>query len=399
MNVQSVAYRICEQLNSKGDKTAIVIDGQSYSYGFIKKRVAAFGRPLQEQSEVEQCIGLHLQNTIECYIGLIAIMISGRTFVPLNEDFGQRQLLHIIESANVSKVIQSAQTDFFEEFKAKSNFDTIQVESELLDEPLTCIQSTSAYVLFTSGSTGSPKGVPITHDNLNHFIFAMTTEMEWSLNEDDKFLQPFSLSFDLFVMCVYLPLFLGASLYTTPLEKRALNSAALMDSEGITVCVLVPSSMRIINNISSSLTFKSLRYAFFCGEPLYESDLKSWNKLCPNSTSINIYGPTEGAVVCMRFILNQENVNQVESGIIPIGIPFGKNEISFHEDEKGTEILIGGPQVFSGYMGDVESPFIEKNERNYYRTGDYCKKDKWGNLIFIGRKDEQLQLVSQEPFF
>ena len=388
----SVAKQIAKNLNDFGDKTAIIIDGKDYSYAFLRKRIAFQINLIKENSEKGEAIGLQLQNNIECYIGLISIMLSGRCFVPLNEGFALKQNLSILETANVKTIIKCADTDFLDQLSSKIKLEQLNQNGER-DAQLTCEENELVYLLFTSGSTGNPKGVPISHSNLDHFINGIVEDEDWSLSSDDRFLQPFNLSFDLFVFTVYLPLYLGATFLTVPLNKIAIYSAALLKEEGITVSLLVPSTMKIINKISSSLSFDSLRLSFFCGEALYASDLKNWMNSTPNAKQINIYGPTEATVAFTKYVWHENSDKEVKNDIVPIGVGFGKNKLDLllhNPNEK--ELLLGGPQVFSKYVGTDKNPFVEQHGQRFYRTGDICEVNENGNYLFLGRNDGQVKV-------
>ncbi len=389
--MQSTAKEIAKNLNELGDKIAIVIDGEEFSYDYLRSRVSALSKIILRKSKHQERIGLQLQDNIDCYVGLVSLLLTGRTFVPVNEGFGMTQNTFMLETGEIEKVIQSADTGFLRDLKQKKNFEIISSKEEDGDR-VQVVESEQAYLLFTSGSTGNPKGVPISHENLDQFIQGIIKDEDWELDSSDRFLQPFNLSFDLFVFTVYLPLTLGATFLTVPLNRIAIYSAAHLKEENITVSLLVPSTMKIINKLSSSLTFDSLRLSFFCGEALYASDLKDWMKSTPNAKQINIYGPTEATVAFTKYVWNENSNEEVRNDIVPIGVPFGNNILGLLKDENGNELLLGGPQVFSKYVGTDKDPFIERDNIRFYRTGDICEINSRGNYLFIGRNDGQVKV-------
>jgi len=263
VKIESTAKRIAHNLNHLGDKTAVIIDGQEFSYSDLKVRVCPLINKIETMGSIGQTIGLQLSNSIECYASLIALLISGRVFVPLNEGFGIEQNDYIIKTAEINCIIETENNTFVSDFKEKG-IEIIEC-TKLEDGIIRYSESKFVYTLFTSGSTGRPKGVPITHSNLDHFIQSIVQDSDWSLDSNDRFLQPFNLSFDLYVFTVYLPLYLGATFLTVPLNKIALYSASLLAEESITVSLLVPSTMKIINKLSGNIIFEKLKYfSVFC---------------------------------------------------------------------------------------------------------------------------------------
>ncbi|NND77515.1 MAG: AMP-binding protein [Flavobacteriales bacterium] len=391
-DIRSVAQTIAQNLNTIGSKAAIVIEGQTYTYADLKKMVSPLAIELNNKTRTDDRIGLHLQNNIKCYAGLIAILVSGRTYVPINEGFGLAQCQYIIHAASVKAIIRSNETAFIKDLLEKENIHSIEIIDEN-DDNITANESSFAYLLFTSGSTGDPKGVPISHSNLDHFIHGITSCDDWTFKYDDKFIQPFNLSFDLFVFTTFLPLFIGATLVSVPLQKISLHAAMLLETEKISVSLFLPSHMMLINKVTHGKTYDQLRLSFFCGEALYASDLKQWQQRSPNAKQINIYGPTEATVAFSKYIWSEDSEEQCLNDIVPIGKPFGHNKMALlplDNDEK--ELLLAGPQVFENYLKPKNNTFVTLKNEKYYRTGDICERNENGDYLFKGRNDGQVKI-------
>jgi amino acid adenylation domain-containing protein len=269
-----------------------------------------------------------------------------------------------------------------------------------------------AYILFTSGSTGIPKGVPITHRNLNTFFEAILTIQDYGFNPDDRFIQPFQYTFDLSVFSFLTPLLVGASVHLVPDTGQPSQFAILdtLEEQSITVAMLVPSVVRMLERYLPELQLPSLRLSLFCGEALPYSLAEAWGSTCPNARIENVYGPTETTIYCTRYVFKKAGTEssrpepeaQSRSGSVPIGFALASASVRLLalEDESNPEIgelLILGEQLATGYWQNPEATaraFITLPDGTpAYRTGDRVRQDpETGRLDFIGRIDGQVKI-------
>jgi non-ribosomal peptide synthetase component F len=245
------------------------------------------------------------------------------------------------------------------------------------------------YIMFTSGSTGIPKGVPISESNAGHYVDEMLGAFDF--DSTDRFLQSVELTFDLSVHDMLLCWSSGAALFAVP-EAGAPMAPRFIKQLGITRSLSVPSAAAQAKAVGLVRPggMPTLKTSFFCGEALPTSLVKSWAEAAPNSDIINIYGPTEATIAFSMFDCKAGGANDLS--IAPIGKPIGRQEMRV--DTNG-ELLLSGEQVFAGYLNDSERSarvLTDIDGRRWYRTGDLAEYDPLYGYIFKGRMDSQIKL-------
>src|SRR5262249_653718 len=268
-------------------------------------------------------------------------------------------------------------------------------------EPVDQMPGDLCYLLFTSGTTGKPKGVPIYHRNLSAFLDMMLESGRYDFNRNDRFLQMFELTFDLSVFSFLVPLAVGASFYPLPQKGMAyLEVADIIETKEISVALMVPSVINYLKPYFGEISLPKMKYSLFCGEALYQETLSDWARCVPSAKIENLYGPTEATIFCLRYEWQRgEAPHPQGKGIVPIGKPmegmdaFILKENSLHEEG---ELCLTGEQVTLAYWNNpsktAEVFGTNKNGKKYYRTGDLCKTDQAGNFLYLGRIDNQVKI-------
>lgn len=243
-----------------------------------------------------------------------------------------------------------------------------------------------AYVLFTSGSTGDPKGVAMSFGSLAYFI-------DWALGETelgphDVVASVAPLHFDISTFDLFAAASVGATLVLIPSDALVFprKLPGLIQSHGVTVWYSVPSVLtRLIEYGSpSALDLRSLRIIAFAGEVFPRKQLTRLMNLTPQATHMNWYGPTE-TNVCVAHRVSR----RMDRGNLPIGRPLPGTTA---EVADGGELIISGPGVMLGYWPLAESGAAELTER-IYRTGDIVRVQDSGELLFVGRRDTQVKVA------
>jgi amino acid adenylation domain-containing protein len=394
------------------ERNAFFIDGVGFTYRQFAEITSKIRSTLKnEPCTSEQLIGIIESNDIETYCSIYACLFEGKTYVPINPDNPLDRNLDILQQTEIKSILSAQSNDKITSLSEASGVNIIyakqlpktEIDLSIINIPA----STIAYILFTSGSTGVPKGVPLTQKNLFSFIDAFFA-LGYQIDETDKFLQMFDLTFDLSIMCYIAPLCIGACVYTVPFDGiKYTHIYNIMEEEQITFTLMVPSILAYLRPYFEEIHLEKVKYSLFCGEALYEDISKEWQRCVPHALVQNVYGPTEATIFCLTYDLSKE-FQKIKSvnGIVCIGKPMlnmhaivvDENNKLLPKGEKG-ELCLTGDQLTSGYwknpQKNKEAFFtleITGIEKTFYRTGDIAFQDDENDFVFSGRIDNQVKI-------
>ncbi|MFB9057589.1 AMP-binding protein [Mariniflexile ostreae] len=386
------------------ENNAFFINDTYYTYRDLAQGVSNIRQAIKPLlSEKGANIGLVVHDNIETYASIIALWLEGKTYVPLHPDFPENRNQAIIDQAHINAVLDASNQNTFQ------NTFTIQTcalpTSKINLNPSTLNRSENAYILFTSGTTGVPKGVPISFRNLSNFLKAFNALCQ--VNKKDRCLQMFELTFDMSVVSFLVPLLAGACVYTIPKNKIKYSFIfELMEDYKLTIAIMVPSIINYLRPYFDEIHCPDMRFNLFAGEALYLDVLEEWSRCLPHAKIVNAYGPTETTIICTSYDFNRELENKTHNGIMCIGkdmegtlsIVVGEQDQELEEGATG-ELCISGKQVTPGYWEDPEknkTSFFYKDHNGenlrFYRTGDACFKDANGDFMYVGRVDFQAKI-------
>lgn len=408
-NAYRAGHRILEIARRTPGKTALIIDGESWSYGELIAAARAIARqfPPVPRGAAQPVTAVMAQRHISAYAGILAARLAGHAYVPLNVNHPCQRNATILQNSGAERVVCG-------ELAADKLRNILQAADIAADSVaiLACGDRKSAYsaaaselpqewpsdregslddlayILFTSGSTGQPKGVPIRNAELEAYLRAAGPLV--NVQPGDRFSQTFDLTFDLSVHDLFICWENGATL-VVPSEKELRMPSAYVREQGITCWFSVPSlayQMRLQEDLLPG-AFAGLRHSLFCGEALPTLVAREWAQAAPNSSVENWYGPTEATIACSRYVVTAAPITD---DTVPIGKAFPGMELLIQDGE----LLLAGAQLASGYLNDAEktaASFITLPDgRPAYRTGDRAALGADGNVRFLGRVDNQVKV-------
>lgn len=380
-------------------RTAFCMNGKDYTYIEFIERIGAITQLLQQSSD--EHIGIVTNDDLDTYATIMAVWITGKAYVPLSAEMPEERRQSVIDQVKLKTIINSDELSVLRSLPFEHSLTLLEelCDKETYDNQL-------AYIFFTSGSTGIPKGVLVSKMNVASFVDAFWA-LGYTLSETDKCLQMFELTFDLSVMSYLLPLLRGASVYTIPKGKVKYSYIFdLIDSKGITIALMVPSILNYLRPYFDEISCPTMRYSLFCGEALHKDITDAWALCVPNARIDNVYGPTEDTIFCTCYTYKRASENEHYNGVLSIGksmknnvaVIFTDAEVPAAIGETG-ELCLAGAQLTPGYFNNVllnQEMFFTSVyngvQTRFYRTGDLCRLNASGHIDYIGRKDFQVKI-------
>ncbi len=418
---------LSETVNLFPENTAVWAQNQTLTYRELDERSNQLAHCLRARGVKKgDRVGLYFSKSIESVVSMFGVLKAGAVYVPLDPHAPVRRIEYIIGNCGLTALIttqskfQALSTDLLRDngfilLLDGSNaaprpahvisWDSLAAFSST--EPPFCdfIETDLAYILYTSGSTGDPKGVMLSHRNALTFINWCAETFR--IQPGDRLSNHAPHHFDLSVFDIYNSIQAGATVYMISEDVAVFPAslAAFIEEHGISVWYSVPSALvyLILHGDLEHHSLKSLRLILFAGEPFAIKYLRQLAAIVPGAELYNLYGPTE-TNVCTYHRVNRSTLPHIDR--LPIGKACSNTEVfAVTEDDKliapgeTGELYVRGPSLTKGYWGDPEKTanavLMNRLQAHFsediYRTGDIVTLDSQGDYSYLGRRDGMIK--------
>lgn len=366
------------------------------------------------KGEMKKPIVVYLEKGKEVLVSFMGVAYSGCFYSPIDTEMPQSRVDKILEVLKPEIVITTNKLKTnFEKFNFYGSYiiyeETIcSEEDETAVKPYTekIIDTDLLYVLFTSGSTGVPKGVSICHRSVIDYTDWVTET--FNITQKDTFGNQAPFYFDNSILDIYSCMKTGATLNIIQ-KKLFFQPVPLLEYikyNKINTIFWVPSALIVVSKLKAFRNVDlsdTLKRVLFCGEVMPNKQLNIWRKFLPNVTYANLYGPTEITDACTYYIVDREFSDDEP---LPIGIPMSNTDILVLNDEDKLvtddevgELCVRGTSLAMGYYNNpektrsafVQNPLNKAVPEIIYRTGDLVRYNEYREIIYISRKDFQIK--------
>lgn len=407
-----------KSVNENSEKIAVMAEDGDLTYNELNKRANKIANGLIKKGvKVEDKIMFMLKRNNDLISTVLGIIKAGCTFIPIDPEYPIDRINHVMSdseskfiitnsssddsnlaNSNIDNTIKANNLDKLGKLENKLNIDDLLKEKDESNPNPNLIPSNSAYIIYTSGSTGKPKGVILSHNNISNYVYPSKENVyAYGLKEKaNRLLSIVTVAFDVFLHDIFLTLMNGLTVVFSNDEssKDPIKLVKLFKKTKADAFSITPSRM---NHYLEFDEFKKvLKYCkviSVAGEK-YPLKLHKTLEKATDAEIYNVYGPTETTI--------SSNTKHIVKDYITVGKPL-LNVVEMVADIDGNplpqgimgELYIGGTGVSKGYLNReklTKERFINIEDVNYYKSGDFAIEDKNGEYIIIGRMDNQIKL-------
>jgi amino acid adenylation domain-containing protein len=411
-----------DQVRKTPNQIAVIFEDKQITYRELNEKANQLAHYLLAQCDIkpDTLIGLCLARSEQLLIAILAVLKSGGAYVPMDPIYPEERIEYLLQDTETACLLTNI--IYYDRLKKIIDrrqshivcipLDQDELQAKLIlqakENPLT--ETTSAhlaYVMYTSGTTGYPKGVMIEHGSIVNRITWMNDQ--YPLNQKDRILQKTPYTFDVSVWELFWGIWYGACIvFASPDGHKNPNYMIdLLFAKSISVIHFVPSMLDVFLDTLKQQTIPSLRYIFCSGEALTLSQVQKCYNALPHLQLQNLYGPTEAAIDAMYSSCHHQDKK------VYIGKPIS-NVTAYILDNSHTpvplgavgELCLGGANLARGYLNKLElttkkfmtNPFQTKKEKTLkqntklYKTGDLVRRMIDGRVEYLGRNDFQVKV-------
>lgn len=392
---------VAAQVVRTPDAVAVRADDDCITYAALERHATYVAHRLRTHGvRSGERVGLYVEPSVELVVGILGILKAGAAYVPLDANFPRKRVAYMLKDAEATAVVTQRHLVDAVPADNLATFVLDDAPGNTVGAPPPAVgpvPTSPAYVIYTSGSTGRPKGVMVPHRTVQNFLTAM--RIRFPMSEDDVLLSVSTVSFDISVLDIFLPLTCGATveLVSRDVATNGYALAAHLSDSDATMMQATPATWRMLVDAgwhgNDDLRVLSGGEALLppLAEALLARSAEVWNG----------YGPTEATIYASMWRVPQD------PDVITIGRPIANTRFYVVDEQMQQvpigvtgELLIGGAGVTHGYLNRprktaaafIPDPFGSEPGGRLYRTGDLVRYRGDGTVEFLGRRDHQVKV-------
>lgn len=402
-----------ETVKKFGDKTAFEDMRESLTFRETRDGARSIGQCLISRGLFQKPVAVYVEKSAACILAMLGVAYSGNFYTVIDTNMPAARIQKIFSTLE-PEVILCRQTEMetvagiwpqAEIISLEEARSTPVCEEDLSLAAARLVSTDLLYVLFTSGSTGMPKGVVTAHGHVCAYMEAVSKA--YDMSDRERILNQAPFYFVITIVEIFTTIRNGSTLYIAPKEYFSfpLKLMQFIEEKKITFLCWVPSALILLANLGAlkAADISSIKKVVFGGEVMPMRQLHAWQEALPDAMFVNAYGPTETTDGTTYYIIDREFG---ETETLPIGIPFANIGILVLDEEGHAvegegmgELCAYGPSIAYGYYKDPEktasvftqNPANTAYRQTIYHTGDLVRYNAYGELEYAGRKDFQIK--------
>lgn len=408
--INLLTKRFAELVKTQGEKIAVKHQEQNISYQELAQQADNIAAHLFEQGvKAGDFVGICLQREPQLLASILAILQLGAAYVPLDPSLPKERLQYILQDSQTKVCVSAkpylAQIEGAAQLLCLDNLPPLNEQT--LSYPI--IQADNlAYLLYTSGSTGQPKGAMIEHLGLANYL---NYAAEQYLTTTTAAVVSSTINFDATITSLLAPLYAGKTVVLTASDDEEFEqlAEAIFASKENLLFKITPAHLDFLYHKHSHRRSEQAHIFVIGGEQLLVSQAKRWLELLtPKALWVNEYGPTETVVGCSTYFFTQETLSSLTYSAVPIGKPIQNTDLLILDEDGHAvpqdipgELYIASLGVGKGYLNladQTQQNFLTHHHPLYprlYRTGDKVRLLDNGELLYLGRLDQQVKIRGQ----